>query len=146
MDIKTAIKKTNDIFVYEGDKSYYLLPETWRVVGRDGQGDCQDYSLTVIWYYSDGNWLRWFWNAHFGPFRIWFCLSPRGVGHAVTEVRRGEYKGMFFDNITKRLVTREQFDKMGYKLKFPHFAPLTFAKIVIGYTLGSIGKLIRKST
>tara|TARA_R110000851_G_C12718576_1_gene528196 strand:+ start:87 stop:527 length:441 start_codon:yes stop_codon:yes gene_type:complete len=144
MDIKDAIQLTNKIFIYKSDASYYLLPETWRVVGADGKGDCEDHQLTVIWYYSNGNWFKWIWNVHFGPFRLWFCASPSGDGHLVTEVKSGVYKGMFFDNISKKLITRTQLDNAGYKLKMRHYFPLTAIKILIGYTLGSLGRFIRK--
>lgn len=62
----------------------------------------------------------------------------------ITEITSGEYKGLWSDNITKQFVTRETVDKMGYTIQFPYFFPLRTIKIIIGYTLGSVGKLIRK--
>ena len=144
MDIKDALQLVNKSFVYTSDRSYYILPETWRVVGDDGRGDCEDYSLTAVWYYSDGNWLRWMWNITFGPFRFWYCTMSNGEGHMITEITRGDNAGMFFDNIQKRLVTNEHLIKKGYTLKSPYYLPVTLYKVIVGYTLGTVGRVIRK--
>lgn len=146
MNIQQAIDKTNTVFVYQTDRSYYLFPEAWRVVGDDGVGDCEDYALTVIWYYSDGNWLRWWKNVQLGRFRFWYCNSPGGNKHVVTKIVWGDNAGMYFDNISKQLLTQQQLDRRGYKLYFPWFFPFPTVQIVLGYTLGSIGKFIRKKT
>lgn len=144
MNITEAIKLTNKIFVYTTDASYYILPETWRVVGDDGRGDCEDYPLTAIWYYGDGSWLKWLWNINFGPFRFYYCLSPGGEGHLVTQITRGEHAGMWFDNINRKLVTRDVLDQQGYKIKFWWPFPIPLLRVFVGYTLGTVGRIIRK--
>jgi hypothetical protein len=144
MNILDALTLTNKIFVYTSDKSYYIFPEVWRVVGRDGKGDCEDYSLTAVWYYSDGNWLRWLWNINFGPFRFWHCRAPSRDGHLVTQITRGEHKGMWFDNIQKKLVTRDTLEAQGYTLKFWWPFPMSMLRVAVGYTFGTVGRLLRK--
>lgn len=141
MDLEESINRVNKRFKYRRDASIYLLPESWRIIGSSGEGDCEDYSLTVIWEYSNRNVLKWLWHVGAGDFELWHCKSPRGVGHLITKQKSTD---LWFDNITRRPVTRAEVDKMGYRLIFWYPMPFSYLKIFLGYTLGSVGRLIHR--
>ncbi|TDE33179.1 hypothetical protein [Antarcticimicrobium sediminis] len=114
----------NGRFTYHADKG-----ESWRIMRDQGPvtGDCEDYSLTLIWLYEGRSMLRFWWALITFRYVLWFCLSPSGDGHAVVWCRgRG-----WTDNIQRRLVSRGDLKAMGYRLRIPYLVPLVALKFLL---------------
>lgn len=103
--------------------------ESWRILGGDGpvSGDCEDYSLTLVWLYEGRSTLRFWWALITFKYVFWFCHLPSGVGHAVVW-RRGHG---WTDNIQRRLVSRRDLRAAGYRLRFPYLFPVVALKFLL---------------
>ena len=125
MDFQTAQRDLNNRFVYQADEGEY-----WRILKGDGaiRGDCEDYSLTLIWLLEGRSLLR-FWLALITfKYLIWHCTSPDGEGHAVMWVRGVGWT----DNIQRRVVpNRKELRALGYRLRFPNIAPMVALKFLL---------------
>lgn len=105
--------------------------EKWRILKSDGviRGDCEDYSLTLIWL-SEGKSMRKFWWAIWTcKYRLWHCHSPRGVDHAIMY-----HDGKWIDNIQKTWTAGKPRTK-GYRLWFPMIPPFVGLKMLIARVL-----------
>lgn len=124
MDFQTAQHDLNRRFTYRADKGEY-----WRVLKGWGavEGDCEDYSLTLIWL-SEGRSMLRFWIALITfKYLIWRCTSPGGGGHAVLWTRGIGWT----DNIQRRVVpNRKELRALGYRLWFPNVFPLVALKFL----------------
>jgi hypothetical protein len=98
-------------------------------MGGDGPvaGDCEDYSLTLIWLNEGRSMLRFWWALITFKYLLWHCLSPSGAGHAVLW-RRGHG---WTDNIQRHVVTRQALKSQGYRLRFPYLFPLVALKFLL---------------
>ena len=133
MTIEEALKELNSKFVYKRDSVRWF--DNWRVLYGDGkwEGDCEDYSLTLMWLLSDKSLAKFLWNILIMKHLMWFVKSPSGEGHAVVKI-----DGMYYDNIQKKSTTREELVKQGYKFVFPMIAPFAYIKLTLSYTVGRI--------
>lgn len=124
MDIQSALDILNSHFKYQTETSKM---EKWRILG-DGnwKGDCEDYSLTLMWLISDSQTWKFWWGILSIKFLMWMVLAPSGETHAI--VRIG---GLYYDNIQKRGCTKEELIRKGYKFKYPMIAPYVFLKMLI---------------
>ena len=131
MKIDEALKLLNSKFSYKSDK--YKKFDTWNILHGDGkwEGDCEDYSLTLMWLLSDKNILKFIWNVTTFKFLMWFVTMPSGVGHAVVRIN-----GFYYDNIQKKATTREEMEKQGYVFKFPMIFPIVYFKLVSTWVFG----------
>lgn len=124
MDYLTAQRDLNSRFSYRPDKGEY-----WRILKGWGpvKGDCEDYSLTLIWLLEGRSMLR-FWIALITfKYLIWHCTSPGGDGHAVLWTRGVGWT----DNIQRRVVpSRKELRALGYKLHFPNVFLLVALKFL----------------
>ena len=114
----------NGRFTYRADKG-----ESWRIMGGNGpvSGDCEDYSLTLVWLYEGRSIWRFWWALVTFKYVLWHCLSPGGAGHAVVWCRgRG-----WTDNIQRQLVSRGDLKAKGYRLRFPYLFPLVALKFLL---------------
>jgi hypothetical protein len=114
-------KSLNGRFTYAGDEG-----DHWRILPAEGpvSGDCEDYSLTLVWLWEGQSMLRFWWALVTFKYLFWHCLSPRGVGHAVVWCRgRG-----WTDNIQRKMV-----DKLpdGYRLRIPYLFPFVALKFLL---------------
>ncbi|MEP4950062.1 MAG: hypothetical protein ABJU46_03700 [Paracoccaceae bacterium] len=114
-------KSLNGRFTYAGDEG-----DHWRILPDEGpvSGDCEDYSLTLVWLWEGRSMLRFWWALITFKYMFWHCLSPRGVGHLVVWCRgRG-----WTDNIQREMV-----DKLpdGYRLRLPYLFPLVALKFLL---------------
>jgi len=132
MDVKEARDIVNKKFVYEGDGRL----DVWEVLDVDKDkihGDCEDYSLTLIWVAENRNILKFIFALLTMKYIIWFVKTPRGVGHAITYVRK---EGKYIDNIMKDFKTKDEYKKAGFKFLFPFASVLVAPKLFFSYTVG----------
>lgn len=108
MKIEEALKLLNSKFIYKAETRRF--GEVWQVLKGDGkwEGDCEDYSLTLVWLLSDQSWIKLLWNITTFKFLMWFVKAPSGEGHAVIKI--GD---LYYDNIQRRGVTKDALKKQG---------------------------------
>lgn len=95
MELQKAIDVVNAKFIPTVEKR-----DSWRVLGKDWKGDCEDYALTVAFLHA-GGWLKFIYRFLTGYYKLWLVKTIKtNEGHAVLEV-----KGKFVDNIYAKLVT-----------------------------------------
>jgi len=101
----------NDCYKYKYDLKGR---DRWRVLKRDSdgmfRGDCEDYSLSVLYYViCKKSWLRFWWLLATFQAEICGCQTKNGGGHAVLR-----YGDMYIDNWTKAWVEREAMEELGH--------------------------------
>lgn len=119
-DIQASL---NGRFNYRADKG-----ESWRILKGDGPvaGDCEDYSLTLVWLWEEQSMLRFWWALVSFKYVFWHCLSPRGVGHFVVWCwGRG-----WTDNIQRQMVSRADLKAKGYRIRVPILFPFVALKFL----------------
>lgn len=97
--------------------SYKYDPEgrdVWRVLRLDElgqyQGDCEDYSLSVLYYViCQESWLKFWWLLITFQAELCGCDTKNG-GHAVLR-----YGDQYIDNWTKAWVDREHMEGLGHE-------------------------------
>ncbi len=124
MDVSSVQSDLNRRFTYRSDRG-----ENWQILKGPGsiRGDCEDYSLTLIWLLEGRSMRRFWWALITFKYVIWHCLSPRGAGHAICWIRGAGWT----DNIQRRVVTRRDLKRAGYRLRYPYLAPLVALKFLL---------------
>jgi predicted transglutaminase-like cysteine proteinase len=132
MNIKESLDIVNKKFKYKNDTKYF---DNWKIIydknSESWEGDCEDYSLTVIWVYSNNSIFKFIYNLITFKFLLWYVKAPNGEGHIVTR-----YNNLYFDNIQQKLVTKSELKD--YKFVYPMIFPLVFTKMIISYIVGLI--------
>jgi hypothetical protein len=88
--------------------------DRWRVLKPDAdgmfRGDCEDYSLSVLYYVvSRESWLKfWFYLITFQA-HLCGCYTKNGGGHAVLR-----FHNDYIDNWTKQWVDRDHMKGLGH--------------------------------
>jgi len=106
-----SLQDFNDHYEYKYDAKGR---DRWRVLMRDPdgmfRGDCEDYSLSVLYHViSGGSWLKfWFYQITFQA-QLCGCHTEGGGGHAVLR-----YRGQYIDNWTKKWVDRRHMEGLGH--------------------------------
>lgn len=99
------LKDLTERYVYKYDPSY----DQWRILKlEDGkyQGDCEDFSLSVLYYVvCQGSWLKFWWLLFTFQAEICGCDTKNG-GHAVLR-----YGDQYIDNWSKAWVGRDGMTK-----------------------------------
>jgi hypothetical protein len=113
------------------------LAKKWPVY----RGDCEDFSLTALYHYSDKNWLKFWYYLITYKAHIRFCyVDTPDRGHAVLS-----FGDVYIDNIFGTTTTKDEMETRGYVFKTPswlYFAPTTVAiKLLIGKLWKSQKKL-----
>ena len=108
------IKNLNDNFTYMYDRDQYGKRDRWKIMtGPEYVGDCEDYSLTVLWHLSGESWIK-FWLLQLsGKAALLRCQMPNGNYHVVLR-----YGKVCIDNIQQRWVSKEYMTKQGYRFKW----------------------------
>lgn len=106
-----SIEEVNKKFKWVSDRKSDDMLDSWRICRTDSEGnligDCEDYSLTVIFEYYDRDWKKFIWfYLILGRFMIYTTKTENGTWHAIT--RHGD---VYFDNWTKRPLDRNMFFK-----------------------------------
>lgn len=113
-----SLKDLNTRFIYTPDQG-----ERWKILKNNAgplRGDCEDYSLTLLWMLS-GRSMVWFWlNILTFRYTFWYCTF-NGEGHFVMyRIGHG-----WIDNIQRRYVKKLSGH---YRLWFPLLAPAVGVK------------------
>lgn len=124
MNIEDALKYINKTFKYKGDKKWL---DKWTIMNEPFVGDCEDYSLTTIYYANDKSMLKFIWSIITLKYVLYYVKTSRGEGHVITR-----YNGMYFDNIQRKLVTKEKLLEYGYSIVIPLPFPFVFLKMIFG--------------
>ncbi len=124
MNIRTTQRDLNARFLYRPDKG-----ESWQILKGEGHiyGDCEDYSLTLIWLAERRSMWRFWWALLTFKYVLWYCRSPGGAGHVVVWVRGHGWT----DNICKHFVSRKDLRGYGYRLRFPYLVPMVALKFAL---------------
>lgn len=80
-------------YTYRSD-GRHLIGDSWRVMRRPMEGDCDDYLMTVFWHLSGENLPRFLWNlliTH--KYEVHRVKTMSGAYHVV-----GCFGGQWFDN------------------------------------------------
>ncbi len=131
MKIQEAISLVNSKFIYTPDLHKWF--DRWRIMHEDSdghmRGDCEDYSLTVMWYACDRRLLRFLWKVIIShEWRLYTAVTRNNAQHAV-----GYADGLWFDNWSKKaLPEKEFFDRTQHELGFPIPMPFTFIPFIVG--------------
>jgi hypothetical protein len=135
MTIEEALKKLNSHFVYRKDNVRWF--DNWRIIYSEKEdkwfGDCEDYSLTLMWMLSNRNLFQFLWDILRFKYLMWYVKSPRDAGHGIVQIGN-----LYYDNIQKKGVSKEELISKGYKFVFPLIPPFVFIKLFLSYTLGKI--------
>ncbi|PHS43429.1 MAG: hypothetical protein COB05_18215 [Marinobacter sp.] len=113
-----SLKDLNARFTYTPDQG-----ERWKILkARTGplRGDCEDYSLTLLWMLSGRSMVRFWLNILSFRYTFWYCTFE-GEGHFVMyRIGHG-----WIDNIQRRYVRKLP---NGYRLRYPLLAPAIVVK------------------
>lgn len=120
-DMREAYDAVKSRFQYSKDGSL----DKWRIMKEEKgplKGDCEDFSLTILWHLSDKSMTKFWWNVTTGKGVIWYVRTEAGVGHAILH-----WNGMWADNKTKDWTEDTKHRKV-----FPMLMPLMLIKMGIG--------------
>lgn len=137
MDAQAAVDYVNERFKYMTDSKQYSFKEVWRIMSGDKMvGDCEDYSLTVLWLMAGKSVPKMLMMLLTRKARIYhYTHRTTGTGHAGLWVRGQGY----VDNISKKWNDGSFLDERGYK-RFPIAWPVTL--IILKFVFGGMGKHI----
>ena len=123
------LNELNKKFKYRKDRDQYGQRDAWYVMKHEPyHGDCEDYSLTLLFNLKDRKWEKFLFSLLVRESKICHC-KVSGVGHAVLK-----YKGQYIDNIQKKWVTKEYMEKQGYKFSVWLYIPYqVIIKLVMGF-------------
>jgi len=140
MEAEAANREVSSKFKYVTDKIKYGFFETWSVIDISKpvwEGDCEDYSLTVLWLMSDKKKKTFLFNILFHPdYRMHFVrYKATKEGHAVLH-----YKGKFCDNIQQKWFTKKDEEYTRYDWKWPIFGFIVCINLVLGKIIKRVVK------
>jgi hypothetical protein len=132
MDIKQAIDTVNQKFHYQSDPRSFFTDYWFVMQEKDGQlrGDCDDYSVTVLWYLCNENFWTFIWNVLvLHRYRLHRVETATGEYHVI-----GEADGWWFDNWTCRACSRDElFAATKHKYLMLYLSPIIAWFLVWGY-------------
>jgi predicted transglutaminase-like cysteine proteinase len=140
MNAEQANKLVASKFKYVTDKLKYGFFETWSVIDISKpvwEGDCEDYSLTVLWLMSDKKKKTFLFNILLSPdYRMNFVkYKATKEGHAVLS-----YKDKFCDNIQQKWFTKKDEEYTRYDWKWPIFGFIVCINLVLGKIIKRVVK------
>ena len=138
--IKKITEDLKETFEYVPDIRKYGKRESWCIMRPDPlakewpvyKGDCEDFALTVLYHYSDKNWLKfWYYLITYKAHMRYCYVDTPDRGHAVLK-----FGDVYIDNIFGTTTTKDEMEAKRYVFKEPAwlcFAPTTVAiKLLIG--------------
>ena len=144
MDVKKVTEELHKRFTYVTDKNQYGKREAWYIMKPDPlakefpvfKGDCEDFSLTVLYQLCAGKWTKFWWYIFSYKAQIRYCyLHTPDRGHAVLQL--GD---VYLDNIFGTTTTKEAMEERGYVFKQPAFLWFLPTTVSIKLLLGKIWK------
>jgi predicted transglutaminase-like cysteine proteinase len=138
--MEAANKEVASKFRYVTDKIKYGFFETWSVMDTTKtvwEGDCEDYSLTVLWLMSNEKRSTFLFNILLHPdYGMHFVkYLPTGEGHAVLA-----YRDKFCDNIQKEWFSKQNEAYEHYDWKWPIFGPIICINLLLGRIIKRVVK------
>lgn len=111
MVARRFLQDLNTNFTYTRDLDQYGKRDRWKIMtGPEYVGDCEDYSLTVLWHLSGESWFK-FWLLQLtGKAALLRCQVPSGGYHIVLR-----YGSHCIDNIQRRWVSKDYLEAEGYR-------------------------------
>ena len=111
MLLEDAVSYVSQKFHYKRDKKPFLdLFDHWFIMKeRDGKfyGDCEDYSLTVLWFLCDKSLLKFIWYVLIlHRYKLYRLFTISGEAHIV-----GKVGDLWFDNWTLKAMPKAEFFK-----------------------------------
>ena len=124
------LEELNKKFKYRKDGDQYGYRDAWYVMTHEPyHGDCEDYSLTLLFNLKDRKWEKFLLSLLLRESKICHCKGPGGGGHAVLK-----YKGRYIDNIQRKWCTKEYMENRGYKFSIWLYIPYqVVVKLVVGF-------------
>ena len=121
MKNENALRLLNYRFIPKKDR----VLESWRIMKEPAgplEGDCEDYSLTLLWYLSDKSMLKFWWNQLTFRAVIWYTKTDGGTKHIMLK-----WRGQWVDNLNPAFS-----DTPIYKPRIPFFAPIVAFMMLLG--------------
>jgi predicted transglutaminase-like cysteine proteinase len=108
------IDHINANFTYQYDRDQYGKPDRWKIMeGPQYVGDCEDYSLTVLWHIAGKSWFKFWWLQLTGKAALKRCQVRSGEYHIILR-----YGDLCIDNIQQRWTTQAYMEDQGYNFVF----------------------------
>lgn len=130
-NIKECVDFVASKFSYKYDKKFFI--DQWFVMkDKDGKfhGDCDDFTITVLWYYYGCSLLSFVWNVLIARnAKVYKLTAANGEPHLV-----GNIGDIWFDNWSLKALPKEEFfmiTKHNLDL-FQHNFFTMWLKLVIG--------------
>ena len=120
----------NKKFKYRKDSDLYGKRDAWFIMKQPPYvGDCEDYSLTLLYNLKDRSLLKMFLSLLIRESKILRC-TVNGNGHAVLR-----YRGKYIDNNFKEWTTKKDMQERGnYKFSLWLYIPYQVCiKIISGF-------------
>ena len=125
----------NARFKYKEDRDQFGYRDAWYVMtGEPYYGDCEDYSLTILFNLKGRSWTRLFISLLIRESKICYCKIGSGEGHAVLR-----YKNHYIDNIQKKWCTRRYLESRGCGYVFSDWMYIPY-QVVYKLLMGVIQK------
>jgi len=128
MDPIKANEKVKGKFKYKKDSKF---GDPWKILDVSKskiEGDCEDYSLTVLSLIVGGG-LIGVLNALFTKkASILFCVDPQGENHHVLEY----HKVGIVDNQEMKWLDKDDYIKLGYKFKYRQSFTVCLIRLLLG--------------
>ena len=130
MSVKAVVKEVASKFKYRADSIKVF--DWWYVMReRDGKlhGDCDDFSLTVLWMMCNRSVLQFLWKVIIShQYRLYFAKTRTGGIHCV-----GYAEGCWFDNWSLKAMPKEEFLKRtGHTIKYLAVGPHVLFNMLLG--------------
>ena len=123
------LEELNKKFKYRKDRDQYGFRDAWYIMNHEPyHGDCEDYSLTLLFNLKDRKWEKFLLSLLIRESKICHC-KVRGRGHAVLK-----YKGRYIDNIQKKWCTKAYMENREYVFSSWLYIPYQVViKLIIGF-------------
>jgi predicted transglutaminase-like cysteine proteinase len=122
------IDELNEKFNYKADKRYF---DSWKIIYSEEDnwyGDCEDYSLTLVYLLSNRSLTTTLSSILFHRYTFYYVKSPNGRGHVVLKLGKDSY----IDNIKKRIVSKQNLINSKYSRFIPLPGVLVLVKMLLG--------------
>ena len=117
------VSHINKTWKYKYDKEQYKVSDHWKIMKEAPYvGDCEDYSLTVLYLISKKSWIKFWLHLFTFKAKICFVTTHTGGGHAVLKFGK-----LYIDNWSKKFVSKQEMEKLGHRFHPWRFLPTTVA-------------------
>lgn len=126
MDIEKASSIVNAKFRYKTDPEQYSWRDAWRIIPPSGEGDCEDYSISIIFELAERKWWKFILYILLHKATIYHVKTPNN--HAVLRV--GD---KYIDNRFQIWMDKEDYSTYSFKFPYPGF--IVLLQLLIGYLI-----------